>query len=122
MLDNHMMKTALRNYIQFFNDRNLADLVALYADDATIEDPFGKSLLQGREAIVAMYTHALAGPAQLELVAPPRGSFGDAAAITFIVHTGGSMIHVTDVMTFNESGKITSMRAYWGPDDQEAGE
>ena len=120
MLDNHMMKNALRNYIQFFNERNLPGLLDLYADDATVEDPFGKSLLKGRAAIDAMHTQALAGPARLELVAPPRGSFGNAATITFIVHTRESMIHVTDVMTFNESGKITSMRAYWGPDDQES--
>ena len=73
-------------------------LLDLYADDATVEDPFGKSLLKGRAAIDAMYTQALA----------------------FIVHTRESMIHVTDVMTFNESGKITSMRAYWGPDDLES--
>jgi steroid delta-isomerase len=30
---------------------------------------------------------------------------------------GRMVIRVIDVMTFNEDGKFTSMRAFWGPGD-----
>lgn len=117
-----VMKEALLNYIRFFNERDLAGLLALYADDATVEDPYGRSFIQGKEAITAMYSKALQSPAWLEPLIPPRGSFTNAATVSFIVHTGQTKIHVTDVMTFDEKGRFTSMRAYWGPDDQEAEE
>ena len=114
-----VMKEALLNYIRYFNAKDLPALLALYADEATIEDPYGRSFIQGREAIDAMYGRALGGETWLEQVLPPRASFTNAATISFIVHMGQTKIHVTDVMTFDEAGRFTSMRAYWGPDDPE---
>ena len=119
MSNSQEMKAALLNYIQYFNDKNLAGLLGLYAEEATIEDPYGQSLIKGQEAIAAMYGRALQGTVWLEQVLSPRGSFTNAATISFIVHTGQAKIHVTDVMTFDEAGRFTSMRAYWGPEDQE---
>lgn len=119
MLTPTVMKDRLQDYIRFFNAKDLPALLALYADDATVEDPYGRSLIQGKEAITAMYSQALQGSNWLEQVIPPRASFTNAATISFIVHTGQSKIHVTDVMTFDDKGRFTSMRAYWGADDQE---
>ncbi len=35
-----------------------------------------------------------------------------------LTYQGASMvIRVIDVMTFDEQGKFTSMKAYWGPSD-----
>jgi len=54
-------------------------------------------------------------------MAPPRGSHGDSASISFRVHIAGqgeaAHIDVTDVMDFDAAGKIVRMRAYWGADD-----
>ncbi|SLI41289.1 Steroid Delta-isomerase [Mycobacteroides abscessus subsp. abscessus] len=46
---------------------------------------------------------------------------GDSAAFAFrvVTETGDQRITIDpiDVMTFDEQARITSMRAYWSPDD-----
>ena len=120
-MQSSVMKKALQDYVDAFNTNDLERLMALFADEAKVEDPVGKPPKIGRQEIEDFYRESMSGEAQLELLAAPRGSFGNAASITFAVHAetdGRSMrIDVTDVMTFDENGKIVTMRAFWGPDD-----
>ncbi len=115
------MKAALLAYVAAFNAADAERVAALFADNATVEDPVGSPAIAGRENILAFYRHATSLGARLEVVAPPRGSHGNAAALSFAVYAqmqGHSVrIDVTDVMTFGADGRITGMRAYWGPDD-----
>jgi steroid Delta-isomerase len=121
MLDSAGMKAVLIEYIEAFNAADAQRIVALFADDAIVEDPYGSRPLRGRAAVADFYAMATATGARLEIVAPPRGSHGNAATISFVVHAtfqGGPMrFDVTDVMTFNAAGKIERMQAFWGPDD-----
>ena len=121
MCDENKMRAAMQAYIDEFNTQNLAGLVALYANDATVEDPVGSAVKSGRKEIEAFYDMALQTGAKLSLVAPIRASHGNAAAMAFNVELnmpeGPSVIQVIDVMTFNDAGKFTSMKAYWGPGD-----
>ncbi|MCY1232309.1 Steroid Delta-isomerase [compost metagenome] len=115
------MKATLLAYVERFNAGDATGVAALYADDATVEDPVGAQPLAGKPAILAFYRHATSLGARLEVVAPPRGSHGNAAALTFEVHARlegrPARIDVTDIMTFAADGRIQSMRAHWGPDD-----
>lgn len=119
MPDQTAMKAAMLRYIEAFNAEDAEQVCALYADDATIEDPVGAPPIQGKAAIRAFYDNAVATGAKLSLAAPVRGSHGDAAAMAFAVDlpAQGLRIHVIDVMTFDAAGKFASMRAYWGPED-----
>lgn len=121
MVDENRMRAAMQAYIDAFNNDDLAGIMNLYADDATVEDPVGTAPKAGRAEIEAFYKVALQTGARLTLSAPIRASHGDAAAMAFEValnYQGQDMvIHVIDVMTFNEDGKYTSMKAYWGPAD-----
>ena len=38
---------------------------------------------------------------------------GKAAAFPFEINSGGLVMQVIDVMTFDDEGKVTSMTAYW---------
>lgn len=121
MIDDATMKAAMQAYIDHFNRSDAAAIAALYAEDATVEDPVGSPVKRGREAIAAFYRMAVASGARLKLAAPIRGSHGDAAAMAFDVQLnmpeGEAIIRVIDVMTFNEAGLFTSMRAYWSRGD-----
>ncbi len=127
MINEKKMKEAMQAYIDTFNRVDAGGTAALYADDATVEDPVGSPLKKGKTEIAAFYKMAVATGAKLSLAAPIRGSHGNAAAMAFDVvlnmpqgNTAGRMvIRVIDVMTFNEEGKFTSMRAFWGPGDME---
>jgi steroid delta-isomerase len=121
------MKDAMQAYIDAFNRVDPDGIVALYADDATVEDPVGTPPKSGRKAIAEFYAYAIKSGARLKLAAPIRGSHGNSAAMAFDVElnmpqgdkTARAVIRVIDVMTFNEDGKFSSMRAFWGPSDME---
>lgn len=121
MIDDATMKAAMQAYIDHFNRSDAAAIAALYAEDATVEDPVGSPVKRGREAIAAFYRMAVSTGARLKLAAPIRGSHGDAAAMAFDVQLnmpeGEAIIRVIDVMTFNDAGLFTSMRAYWSRSD-----
>lgn len=115
------MKEAMQAYINAFNAGDVAGVVALYADDATVEDPVGSDLHRGRQAIETFYGYAVGTGARLSLDAPIRASRSNFAAMAFTVSVTyegqPSQFRVIDVMEFNEAGKFTSMRAFWGNSD-----
>ena len=118
---NDTKRAAMQAYIDRMNAGDLAGVVALYAAEATIEDPVGSGkIVSGKAAIEEFYKGSMQTQAQLKLNAPIRTSHSDSAAMAFEVtlNWGGLMtISVIDVMTFNAQGEFTSMRAYWGPED-----
>jgi steroid delta-isomerase len=111
------MKAAMQAYIDAFNSGSAAAIVALYAQDATVEDPVGSPAKRGHAEIGAFYTHSIATGAKLSLDAPIRGSHGNSAAMAFSAKIGPVTVRVIDIMTFDEAGKFTSMKAYFGPGD-----
>jgi steroid Delta-isomerase len=112
-----VMKAAMQAYLDAFNSGSAEAVAALYTADATVEDPVGSPLKRGRAEIQGFYTHSIATGAKLSLDVPIRGSHGNAAAMAFTARIGPITVRVIDVMTFDESGKITTMRAYFGPGD-----
>lgn len=114
-------RAAMQEYIDAFNRSDAEAVIALYADDATVEDPVGSEPKVGIDAIAEFYRYSVGLGAKLSLVAPIRTSHADSAAMAFDVKVtleqGPCLIRVIDVMTFNDAGKFTSMRAYWGPGD-----
>lgn len=118
--DQQSMKAAMQAYVDGLNRGDAEAVIALFADDAVIEDPVGTGPKQG-QAIRDWFQQAVAMKAQLTLATPIRGSHGNAAAMAFTVTTeweGRSVrIRSLDVCTFDEAGRITRLEGYWGPDD-----
>ncbi len=114
-------RQAMQAYIDALNADDLQGIVDLYAENATVEDPFGTPAKVGKAAIEEFYRGSVALKPRARLSAPIRGSHGDSAAMAFEVtvnlEQGPVVIAVIDVMQFNEAGQFTSMKAYWGPDD-----
>lgn len=115
------MKAALQAYIDGFNASNAQAIIALFADDASIEDPVGSQPIEGKEAITEFYQRAVEVVESLTLAAPIRGSHTNAAAMAFdiemVINNKRMVTRAIDVMEFDADGKIISMRAYWGPGD-----
>jgi steroid delta-isomerase len=114
------MKAALQAYIDSFNAGGADAIMALFAEDAVIEDPVG-SPLKSRAEFEAFIRDGVAFGARLALSAPIRGSHGNSAAMVFTVtFTQGGKRFTTnsaDIMTFDDDGKIVRMNGYWGPED-----
>lgn len=118
MHDPVRMEAAVHAYVAAF-DAGSADQVAeLYAENATVEDPIGSPIHEGREAIRTFYAQSMKTGAKLRLDGPVRIA-GDYAVFPFSVHlTMGDKkmtIDVIDTFRFNTDGKIIEMRAFWGP-------
>ena len=110
-------QTILR-YISFMNDADVDAIAALYAEDATLEDPVGTEPIRGREAIRGFYAEAV-GAVGLEATGNPRVAAGE-VAFPMNAHIGGTQIlEIIDVMVFNDDGQIVSMRAFWSTDQNQ---
>jgi steroid delta-isomerase len=114
------MKAALQAYIDGFNADDADRVMALFADDAVIEDPVG-SPLKSRAEFEAFIRQGVKFGARLALAAPIRGSYGNHAAmvftVTFVQDGVRYTTNSTDVMSFDAAGKIVRMEGYWGPGD-----
>jgi steroid delta-isomerase len=118
------MKACLQAYIDGFNADDPEAIMTLFAENAVIEDPVG-SPLKSRADFEAFIRQGVKFGARLELAAPIRGSHGNHAAmvftVTFIQNGVRYTTNSTDVMTFNEAGKIVRMEGFWGPSDVTVG-
>ena len=109
----------VNRYISLVDNGTADDLVELYADDATVEDPVGGEVHIGRQAIRGFYSAMEGVERQCELVTLRVA--GNEAAFHFqlTVTAGDSrmLIEPIEVMVFDGDGKITAMKAYWSPDN-----
>ena len=118
MADPAAMLAAVHEYVAAFDAASADRIVALYAEDASVEDPVGSEKLHGRAAIRAFYETSMATGAKLELHGPVR-VVADYAVFAFAVklHWEGSdkQIDVIDSFRFNDKNEVIEMRAFWGP-------
>lgn len=110
----------VHRYLELVAKGQVDDVVGLYADDATVEDPAGGEVHIGREAIHGFYANLLGAKSETDVVTL-RALGHEAAffwALIVDLGEGGKMrIEIISVMSFDDGGKITSMKAYWGQDN-----
>jgi len=109
----------VQRYLELAAAGRADDVVDLYADDATVEDPVGGEVHIGRAAIRRFYdslptTGATADVVTLRALGNEVAFFW---ALTIDLGESKMRIEIISVMTFNDEGRIASMKAYWGPDN-----
>jgi steroid delta-isomerase len=118
MPSHEQMIATVHAYVDAFANEDSDAIAQLYAADATVEDPIGTPLRCGIDAIRDFYKMSVGTGAKLALDGPVRTA-GNIAAFAFSVHVtlDGSpcRIDVIDTFNFNSNGKITAMKAFWGP-------
>ena len=110
---------SVNRYLETVSQGRPDDIAALYAENATIEDPVGSDLHIGREAIRGFYKAVEGADAKTEMLT--LRVLGNEAAYFWRLMIGGMTIEIISVMTFDDDGKIASMKAYWGPDNIKQG-
>jgi steroid Delta-isomerase len=115
------MRAVLEAYVDRINGGDGEAVVALFAPGAVIEDPVGTEPKTGAQ-IATWFADTVAFDTRIRPVAPIRGSHANAAALVFDVTfqppAGPALlIRSLDVCTFDREGRITSLKAYWGPED-----
>ena len=112
------IRSAVDAYCAAFSAGDRNAYVARFAPDAWIEDPVGTPRHQGADAIGAFFesSAALADSIELRLTGPVRVAAGECAfPMQARPNIGGTTycVDIIDVMTFDDAGKITTMRAFW---------
>jgi steroid Delta-isomerase len=115
----HMTQTVNR-YLELVGEGRADDVTALYAADATVEDPVGSEVHIGRQAIRGFYASIETLKSSGEIVT--LRALGHEAAffwrLLVDLGEGGKMsIEIISTMSFDGEGKISAMKAYWGPEN-----
>jgi steroid Delta-isomerase len=102
--------------------------LALFAEDAVVEDPIGPSAFdpegqghRGLEAIAAFYDNVIAANESIAFTIRQSILCGDEAAnvgVIRIAFAGGGAVEVDGVYIYRRSpdDRIASLRAFWEPD------
>lgn len=117
------IRQVVDRYIELVGSGTADEIVALYAEDAVVEDPVGSEPRVGHAAIRELYATLEGLEQQTRLLALRIA--GSEAAFHFEVATLADGVTYTlapvDVMRFADDGTIASMRAYWGEEDMTVG-
>lgn len=111
------IRATIDNYCARFSAADREGWLALFTDDATVEDPVGSPVRHGLAEIGAFFDESHGMPDSLELkLNRPAIVIGDQASFSFTIRIdlGGSMftLQAIDVMTFDDAAHITSQRAF----------
>jgi steroid delta-isomerase len=105
--------------------RSKVDWLALFAEDAVVEDPVGVSMFdptgdghRGKRAIEAFWDKAIALPERIEFDIRDSYAAGCEVANVGTISSffpGGARIDTNGVFVYrvNEAGLIISLRAFW---------
>jgi steroid delta-isomerase len=118
MPDEHVIRQTLETYWKAFSAGDRDAWLALFTDDATVEDPVGSPRLDGKDAIGGFFDQAQGLADSIELRSlDVTAVCGDEAAFAMEIRPviGGTtfVVHAIDVMRFADDGRIASMRAFW---------
>ena len=109
------------SYVNALEAGDLDAVMALFADQATVEDPVGGGTVHtGKDAVREFYASVTA--LKIEATVLEARVCGDDLLFNFEITThfdaeNKATINVWDLMTHDEQGKVTSMRAYWTPEN-----
>ncbi|WP_334143178.1 SgcJ/EcaC family oxidoreductase [Rhabdothermincola sp.] len=114
------IRAVVTRYLEAMSAGDKEGYVALFAPDATIEDPVGTDVHRGHDEIRAFWdmVHTLSSSITLVPTGPARVAGREVAfPMQAISDVGGSkvVVDIIDVFALDDEGRITSMRAFWDP-------
>ena len=113
------IREVIEQYVARVATGTTEQILELYAEGATVEDPVGSEVRTTREQLREFYA-SLEGLEQAGEVLSVRIAGGEAAFLFELRTRAGEQTYTLapiDVMTFDDDGRITSMKAYWSDAD-----
>ena len=106
------------DYIAAMSNNDKDGYVALFAADATVEDPVGSDVQKGHDAIGNFWdmVHTLSETITLVPTGPARVAANEVAfPMQAVSDIGGSkmVVDIIDIFAVDDDRKITAMRAFW---------
>jgi steroid delta-isomerase len=113
MASREQIVAACDTYLAALSEGDVDGIMALYADDATVEDPVGSPVKRGSE-IREFYESTKNVSLKATRVGPVTVASARAAflfRLDVAVGDQNIVLASTDIMTFDDAGKVTSMTA-----------
>jgi steroid delta-isomerase len=115
MADRSSIVAVCDRYIAAVAAGDVDAVMALYADDARVEDPVGSAIRVGADQVRSFYAQNAAITFTAQRIGPVT-VVGDRAAFQFRIDVplGDTTLKMTstDIMSFDEQGRILTMVAY----------
>ena len=110
----------VNRYAELLGSGSADEITALYAPDASVEDPVGSGVRHGHAEIRELYSRVEKQTRTVELLSVHINGAEAAflARLTVIVGDARTRIDGIDVMAFDAQARITSMRAFWAVPDR----
>lgn len=115
------IRSTADSYVSALEAGDLDAVMALFAEDATVEDPVGGGTVhRGADEVRGFYATVTALKIDAEVL--EARVCGNDLLFNFEITThfdaeNSATINVWDLMTHNDEGKVSSMRAYWTPEN-----
>lgn len=106
----------VRAYLRALCESDLDTIKSFYDGNSTFEDPYGSRYLKGVDQIAEVYKNVFVQGVAAEQTGEVR-CCGDSVAVPYRAKVGPRRINCITVFQFADSGKLKSMRAYWGPEN-----
>jgi steroid delta-isomerase len=118
--DAETIRATVDRYTAAFTAGDGDGYVGLFTEDAWIEDPVGTPRAEGHDGIRRFFdeNRAMAEVITLVRTGPVRVAAGECAfpmQARPVLGDTTFVVHIIDVMTFDDTGRITTMRAFWDP-------
>ncbi len=112
------IRATIDRYTECMSANDKQGWLDLFAPDATVEDPVGTDVRRGVDQISEFWdiVHQLSESILLVRTGPVRVAGAEAAfPMQAVNDLGGTKmaVDIIDVMTFDDDGRITTMRAFW---------
>lgn len=115
------MRDVLNRYLDAVGRRDVDAVVALFAEDVSVEDPVDGppgTHVVGRENVRRFFARGFAASRPTpRLTGKVRTTAGNRAAMAFVLELDlagrRSELDVIDVVTFDDDGLIAALQAFW---------
>jgi steroid Delta-isomerase len=109
----------VRRYVDLLSSGSADDIVDLFAENATVEDPVGGEVRVGRQALRAFFAELqkLDRTVKLDMLRVAGLEAAFVFTITFAVGDSQMRLQPVDTAVFDAQGKIASLRSYFTASD-----
>ncbi len=110
------IRAAVDAYVTAYSTDDRDGFLALWSEDAWIVDPVGTPVNAGPDGRAGFWDTVHSMSPEIRLVAKDVVVCGGEAAVSLEIRAAGTVIDAIDIFTVDDSGRLTSMKAYWDMD------
>ncbi len=109
---------AVNNYLDSWRNSDNQARVALFADNARVEDPVGVPAIEGKPALLEFWQRAAAYPTKFTPTLKNIVVCGNEAIVEFSMHievigAAKGTLQIIENFKLDKTGKIAELRAFW---------